>query len=146
MDENRHLDLTFVGRTYMILLYVVATVFLLLVLGALLNNVGESPNQTYNLYFALALWVAFVSGGIVYEWHRMVFKRMGMQLRSVRILLPLVFLLIVGVIVILVSESPFEPAIRLIISIIIVIAFWILWKAGTMALKGRLKSVREKEF
>jgi tellurite resistance protein TehA-like permease len=146
MDKTKHLELTFIGRTYMMLLYVVATIFLLLILGGILNNTSETPNESYNLFFAVAIWISFVAGGIIYEAHRLAFKRLGMERRSVRILLPLIFLLVVGLIVIAVSESPFHPTIRLVISIIAVISFFIIWKVLTMAIKDKLRSVREREF
>jgi peptidoglycan/LPS O-acetylase OafA/YrhL len=146
MVEQSHLEMTFVGRTYMILLYVIASIFLLLILGEILNQASGDPNSTYSLYFALAIWITFIAGGIVYEWHRLAFKRLGMQRRSVKILMPLVFLLIVGVVVILVSISPYHPAIRFVISVIAVMSIWVMIRVLKMAVKDRLRSVREREF
>lgn len=146
MNEKSHLELAFIGRTYMILLYVIASIFLLLILGEILNNATGNPNSTYSLYFALSIWIAFIAGGIVYEWHRLAFKRLGMERKSVKILLPLVFLLIAGVVVILISASPYHPAIRFVISVIAVISIWIIRRSLTMAIKDRLRSVREREF
>jgi membrane protein implicated in regulation of membrane protease activity len=146
MDEKSHLELTFVGRTYMILLYVIASIFLLLILGEILNRASENPDSTYSLYFALSIWITFIAGGIVYEWHRLAFKKLGMERKSVKILLPLFFLLIVGVVVILISVSPYDPAIRFTISVIAVMSIWVIRRVLTMAVKDRLRSVREKEF
>jgi peptidoglycan/LPS O-acetylase OafA/YrhL len=146
MDEVSHLELTFVGRTYMILLYVIASIFLLLILGEILNHASGNPDSTYSIYFALSIWITFIAGGIVYEWHRLAFKRLGMERKSVKILLPLVFLLIVGPIVILVSVSPYHPAIRFVISVIAVLSIWVIRRSLIMAVKDRLRSVREREF
>lgn len=146
MDEKSHLEVTFIGRTYMILLYVITSIFLLLILGEILNNATGNPDSMYSLYFSLAIWITFIAGGIVYEWHRLAFKRLGMEKRSVKILLPLVFLLIAGVIVILISASPYDLEIRFVISAIAVISIWIIRRSLTMAIKDRLKSVREREF
>ncbi|MCK5291075.1 MAG: hypothetical protein KAR39_03540 [Thermoplasmata archaeon] len=146
MSEKSHLEIAFIGRTYMILLYVIASIFLLLILGEILNNATENPDSTYSLYFALSIWMTFIAGGIVYEWHRLAFKRLGMEKRSVKIVLPLVFLLIAGMVVILISASPYHPAIRFVISVIAVISIWIIRRSLTMAIKDRLRSVREREF
>ncbi len=146
MERSRSLELTFVGRTYMMFLYVIATVFLLLILGAVLNNIGEHPNESFNLYIAVGLWISFIAGGIVYEWHRIAFKRLGMRRKSVRISLPLIFLLLNGVPIIFISALPYHPIIRLICSALVVISLFAIWKAFSMAIRNRLRSVREREF
>lgn len=146
MEREGHLELTFLGRTYMILLYVISTIFILLILGGVLNSVSPRPNPAYDLYLALGLWICFIAGGMVYEYHREVFLQLGMKRRSVRILMPLIFLLIIGIPIILVSEYVTFPEIRLVFSVIVVLLGVLMWRLGSMLIRERRKAYLEREF
>lgn len=130
----------------MMLLYVIATIFVLLILGGILNSTGERPNKDLNLYLALGLWICFIAGGLVYEYHREAFLRVGFARRSVRIVLPLVFLLIIGIPIILESLIVGDPGIRLVFAIIIVLLSILMWRVISMLLKERLKASIERRF
>lgn len=146
MESDRRLEVIFITRTYMILLYVIATVFVLLILGEILNGMSERPDRLFSVYLALALWICFVAGGIVYEYHRETFLRIGLARRSVKIVLPLIFLLIVGLPIILVSEYVADPGIRMVFSIIIVLLSILMWRSGSMLIQERRKAYMEREF
>ncbi len=146
MDHDQRIELTLVGRTYMMFMYVIASVFILLVLGAVLNATNEDPDETVNLYLALAIWLTFITAGIVYEYHRESFKRIGLKRRSVKILLPLVFLLIIGPPIIYVSSIVESALIKLVFSIILVLVGFVMWRAGFMFIREKRKSYLEKEF
>ncbi|MCK4445177.1 MAG: hypothetical protein KAW09_11575 [Thermoplasmata archaeon] len=146
MDYDRQIELTLVGRTYMMFMYVISTVFILLVLGAMLNSTNEDPDEAVNLYLALALWLTFVAAGIIYEYHRESFKRLGLRKRSVKILLPLVFLLIIGPPIILVSDVVESALVKMVFSIILVLVGFMMWRAGSMLIREKRKSYLEREF
>lgn len=146
MNDDRQLELTLVGRTYMMFVYVISTVFVLLVLGAVLNATNDHPDKTVNLYLALGMWLCFVSGGIVYEYHRESFKRIGLRRRSVKIFLPLVLLLMIGLPVIVVSDVVEYGLVRLVLSIILVLVGTLMWRVGSMFIREKRKSYLEREF
>jgi len=146
MKEDGDLQHIFLGRTYMILLYVIATIFILLILGGVLNSASATPNPTYDLYLALGLWICFIAGGMVYEWHREAFMELGMKRKSLKILMPLIFLLIIGVPIILVSEYVAYEGIRMVFSVIIVLIGMLLWRVGYMFIREKRKAYLEREF
>ena len=146
MTIERQIELTLVGRTYMMFVYIVSTVFIFLVLGAVLNATSDHPSRTVNLYLALGMWLTFVAGGIVYEYHRESFKRIGLRRRSVKIFLPLVLLLMVGLPVIIVSEYVEYVPIRLVFSVILVLVLTLMWRVGSMFIREKRKSYLEREF
>jgi peptidoglycan/LPS O-acetylase OafA/YrhL len=146
VNIDRQLELTLVGRTYMMFVYIISTVFIFLVLGAVLNATSDHPSKTVNLYLAMGMWLCFVAGGIVYEYHRESFKRMGLKRRSVKIFLPLVLLLMIGLPVIAVSDYVEYPPIRLVFSVILVLVGTLMWRVGSMLIREKRKSYMEREF
>ncbi len=146
MEEERRLEIVFITRTYMMLLYVIATIFLLLILGGILNSTSKKPDAVFNLYLALGLWICFVAGGMVYEYHREAFLRIGYARRSVKIVLPLAFLLTVGIPIILVAEFMADPGIRLVLSIVIVLLSILMWRTVSMLIREKRKAFVERRF
>jgi hypothetical protein len=130
----------------MMLLYVIATIFVLLILGGILNSTGDRPNKSLNLYLALGLWICFIAGGVVYEYHREAFRRIGFARKSVRIVLPLFFLLIIGIPIILESQIVGDPGIRLVFAIIIVLLSILMWRTASMLVQERRKAFLERRF
>ncbi len=146
MEEERRLEIVFITRTYMMLLYVIATIFLLLILGGILNSTSKKPDAVFNLYLALGLWICFVAGGMVYEYHREAFLRIGYARKSVKIVLPLAFLLTVGIPIILVAEFVADPGIRLVFSIVIVLLSILMWRTASMLIREKRKAFVQRRF
>lgn len=146
MFDDRQLELTLVGRTYMFFIYIISTIFILLVLGAVLNATGERLDRMINLYLALGMWICFIAGGIVYEYHRESFKRIGLRRRSVKILVPLIFLMLIGLPIILVSDAVEYPVIKAIFSITLFLLGLLMWRVGSMLIREKRKSYLEREF